>query len=186
MIVYLLGFDLVDRKNNLSSGVLTFLSFFFVFDFLGNANGLHAHERDFNFWHSSTRMVIEQCFGMLKGRWGILTSCHRLPYTPDDVLDMFTACSVLHNLCINWNEIEIRRDHIVHRHGCRWESMVYADAVMDPRYQWPTELAQARAQRTALTQHLESVHSGEFDGEEINDLGIQFDADLDPNQPIAM
>lgn len=55
--------------------------------------------RCFNFWHSSTRMIVERAFGQLKGRWRCLNSrvdvrhINRLP------LYAFASC-LLHNLCI--------------------------------------------------------------------------------------
>ena len=37
-----------------------------------NAYQLYDDKHTFNFYHSSTRMHIEQAFGQLKSRWGIL------------------------------------------------------------------------------------------------------------------
>ena len=65
-----------------------------------NTSRLTPEMRDWNFWLSSNRMIIEQCFGHLKGRFGILVATHRASYTPEKVNRIFTACCVLHNMCI--------------------------------------------------------------------------------------
>lgn len=49
----------------------------------------------FNYKHSSARNVIERCFGILKGRWGILRG-HS--YYPVKVMcRIISACALLHN-----------------------------------------------------------------------------------------
>ena len=54
--------------------------------------------RDFNFNHASTRVVIEQAFALLKGRFRCLKllRCH-LKNAPKIMM----ACVVLHNMCID-------------------------------------------------------------------------------------
>lgn len=65
---------------------------------------LSPEQRRYNFKHSSTRMKIEHCFGILKGRW------RRLKYI--DVLEMHTvlkivmAAALMHNIC-NMEEEDI-------------------------------------------------------------------------------
>lgn len=54
-------------------------------------------ERNFNRKLSSTRVVIEQAFGLLKGRWRCLDSVNE-----DDmstVSETIIACCILHNIC---------------------------------------------------------------------------------------
>jgi hypothetical protein len=54
---------------------------------------------DFNFNHASTRVVVEQAFGVLKSRFRVLKGIEakELALAPKIV----TACIVLHNICID-------------------------------------------------------------------------------------
>ena len=52
---------------------------------------------DFNKSLSSARVVIEQAFGLLKGRWRCLLT--KLDESVDKVLEIITVCCVLHNIC---------------------------------------------------------------------------------------
>ena len=55
--------------------------------------------RDYNFNHASTRVVIEQAFALLKGRFRILKCMH--VFLKHAAL-VTMACVVLHNMCIKW------------------------------------------------------------------------------------
>ena len=59
---------------------------------------LTAKQKNYNFLHSSTRMVIERAFALLKGRF------RRLKYVDmdrlEDLPDMVLAACTLHNICI--------------------------------------------------------------------------------------
>ena len=113
-------------------------------------------QRDWNFWHSSMRMCIEQTFGMLKGRWGILTSTHRLPYTPAKVQKIFKACCVLHNMCVLQSDWLPRKDWVNHTAG-----NLYDASPIDFRTADHHQSDLAKAQRLALLMHLEEVHQPE-------------------------
>ena len=54
-------------------------------------------QRIFNYRLSRARMVIENAFGRLKGRWRCLLK--RNDAATEDVPMMITACCVLHNIC---------------------------------------------------------------------------------------
>ncbi|XP_046403859.1 protein ALP1-like [Ischnura elegans] len=66
---------------------------------------LTRRQKNFNFCHSSARMVIERTFGLLKGRWRsflnelVMWNVSLIPY------HVMAAC-VLHNIC------QLRRDAI--------------------------------------------------------------------------
>lgn len=69
---------------------------------------LTAAEKRYNHKHSATRVVIENAFALLKGRWGRL----RYIYVKDvsKVSDITVAACVLHNFCIinhddNWDQL---------------------------------------------------------------------------------
>ncbi|KAK6172317.1 hypothetical protein SNE40_016003 [Patella caerulea] len=55
-------------------------------------------EKDYNFYHSSTRMKIENAFAYLKGRF------RRLKYIdmhdPQRLVEFITSCFVMHNICL--------------------------------------------------------------------------------------
>ena len=140
-----------------------------------DADQLPAEHRDFNFWHSSLRMIVEQCFGNLKGRWQILNSFHRLPYAPDQVLEIFTCCAILQNFCIDFEGPEMRRDIAT---VCFSESMSdMNDVGFDDCNSTIDEKERGEQLRSALCTHLHQVHSGVYDI--TND--ITFDQDLQGN-----
>ena len=56
----------------------------------------------FNKKHASTRNVIERSFGVLKRRWQCLLSAMELNLL--NVVDVISACFILHNICIDRNE----------------------------------------------------------------------------------
>ena len=56
----------------------------------------------FNKKHVSTRNVIERSFGVLKRRWQCLLSAMELNLL--NVVDVISACFILHNICIDRNE----------------------------------------------------------------------------------
>ncbi|XP_046408526.1 protein ANTAGONIST OF LIKE HETEROCHROMATIN PROTEIN 1-like [Ischnura elegans] len=65
---------------------------------------LSPQHLEFNFLHSSTRMVVEKAFGLLKGRF------RRLKYLEISNIQMMTkivlSCCVLHNICLEEGEDE--------------------------------------------------------------------------------
>lgn len=56
----------------------------------------------YNQLQSSTRMVIERTFGMLKGRWRRLGT---LENRIDNVNDAILSCCILHNMCVRNGDI---------------------------------------------------------------------------------
>ena len=65
-------------------------------------------EANYNFWHSSARMVVERAFGVLKKRFPIL----KKPWTAnvEEVVAITTICVALHNLCCD-SDSEWDADH---------------------------------------------------------------------------
>jgi len=60
---------------------------------------LTERQKNYNYWHSSTRIAIKRAFDLLKGRFR--SSLHYLPMTRTDLIAHFIlACCVLHNVCI--------------------------------------------------------------------------------------
>lgn len=58
---------------------------------------MSAAQKNFNYLQSRSRMVVENAFGRLKGRWRILlkrNDCH-----VSSVINMVATCVVLHNIC---------------------------------------------------------------------------------------
>ncbi|KAL6187964.1 hypothetical protein ACLB2K_039359 [Fragaria x ananassa] len=62
----------------------------------GDENMPKDHVEYFDMKHSKARNVIERCFGLLKGRWGILRSSSFYPIKTQCCI--ITACCLLHNL----------------------------------------------------------------------------------------
>lgn len=60
-------------------------------------------QKNFNFCHSSARIVIERAFALLKGRFRSLLSLldmERVDLIPEFII----ACCVLHNICLLYND----------------------------------------------------------------------------------
>lgn len=67
-------------------------------------------EEYFNMKHSKARNVIERCFGLLKGRWGILRSPSFFPIRTQGRI--VTACVLLHNLIRKYMPTDLEFDEI--------------------------------------------------------------------------
>ncbi|XP_068729342.1 uncharacterized protein [Montipora capricornis] len=68
-------------------------------------------QRDFNKSLSSARVVVEQAFGLLKGRWRCLLD--KLDESVDKVPSTIITCCILHNICLEVNdgtEIDVAND----------------------------------------------------------------------------
>ncbi|KAK4885738.1 hypothetical protein RN001_002009 [Aquatica leii] len=63
---------------------------------------LSRQQKNFNYKLSATRVFIEQCFGLLKGRFRILK--HVNVYNTKLISKIIVACCVLHNICISQND----------------------------------------------------------------------------------
>ena len=132
---------------------------------------LLPHMRDYNYYHSSTRMVVEQAFGILKGRWRMLLVTDKFPYKPETVHMMTTACAVLHNICTQENDMLPRREYVDHSEGSRWAVLNRADALNLT----PNEgLFQGRCERDAVAAFVTALHAGGEDG----GLNLEFDDDI--------
>ena len=64
--------------------------------FAHNAN-LTRSQRSFNYHLSRARIVVENTFGRLKGRWRRLMK--HIDMDINNVPHIITACCILHNLC---------------------------------------------------------------------------------------
>lgn len=60
-------------------------------------------EARFNVRMRQIRVLIERCFGLLKNRFRCLLKDRVLHYAPITVARIVTACSVLHNICVENN-----------------------------------------------------------------------------------
>ena len=54
-------------------------------------------QKHFNYRQSRARMVVENAFGRLKGRWRCLLK--RLDFKLENVPNVVSSCVVLHNMC---------------------------------------------------------------------------------------
>lgn len=59
-------------------------------------------QRDFDKSLSSARVVVEQAFGLLKGRWRCLLN--KLDESVEKVSSTIIACCILHNICLEVND----------------------------------------------------------------------------------
>ena len=76
--------------------------------------GLTARQRKFNYQLSRARVVVENAFGRLKGRWRSLMkrNDNNIKFVPK----LVTACCVLHNLCEQYGDA-CEEEWIVHPSG---------------------------------------------------------------------
>ena len=68
-------------------------------------------QRDFNKSLSNARVVVEQAFGLLKGRWRCLLD--KLDESVDKVLSTIITWCILHNICLEVNdrtEVDVAND----------------------------------------------------------------------------
>ena len=76
--------------------------------------------RNFNYKHSSTRMVVERSFGMLKGRWRCLSKC--LDDNVQNANATIISCCTLHNYCLLHGDVVeeewLQRPPAEHRYPC--------------------------------------------------------------------
>jgi DDE superfamily endonuclease len=70
-------------------------------------NGQPIEEKLYNFLHSSTRMVVENAFGRLKGRFRRIKTCVWFRTVEQDCQAILAAC-IIHNICELNNDILIR------------------------------------------------------------------------------
>lgn len=66
------------------------------------SRGITPRQQRFNSSLSSARVVIEQAFGLLKGRWRCLLT--KLDESVDKVPSTIITCCILHNICISVND----------------------------------------------------------------------------------
>ena len=67
-------------------------------------NAMHGTEEDnFNFFHSSSRIVVECAFGEIDLRWGILW--RPLQFSLDLNCKVIDACMRLHNFIVDFCEM---------------------------------------------------------------------------------
>ena len=98
-------------------------------------------QKNFNYRQSRARMVVENAFGRLKGRWRCLLK--RMDFALENVPNIVAACIILHNLC------EMYGDHF----QSEWEVNEHTEAEMDTS-RTSTRSQTASDIRTALTQYL--------------------------------
>lgn len=83
---------------------------------------LSRKQKNYNFKHSSTRVYIEQTFGLLKGRFRILK--HVNFYNTEFISELVVACCVLHNICMrNNDEIDVDTTEADQDHPCTSEDV---------------------------------------------------------------
>ena len=68
----------------------------FMKPYIDNGN-ITAEEKNFNYRQSRARMVVENAFGRLKGRWRCLLK--RMDFHISNVLFIVGSCVTLHNIC---------------------------------------------------------------------------------------
>ena len=69
-------------------------------EFHGRGRQARTAKELFNFRHSSLRMTIERCFGVLKARFPILKLMP--PYKPSRQRLIVIACCAIHNYARRW------------------------------------------------------------------------------------
>ncbi|XP_038699618.1 uncharacterized protein LOC119996910 [Tripterygium wilfordii] len=92
-----------------------------ISEYHGRGRGPRTRKELFNYRHSSMRMVIERCFGVLKARFPILKLMP--PYPPTRQRLIVVACCAIHNFLRQ----RTQQDHLFNT----WENM-------DPSYMQPS------------------------------------------------
>ena len=107
-------------------------------------SGTTPKERYFNYRQSRARMVVENAFGRLKGRWRCLMK--RIDAHISHVPSMIGACVVLHNIC------EIYGDHCLQE----WMVSEVSSAMNHPPAS-SSVCSNAASIRDAIRDHIYSV-----------------------------
>lgn len=66
---------------------------------------LNEIQKNYNYIHSSTRVIVEQAIGLWKGRFRILRYINM--YKTEEIPDILLATAVLHNICLNMNDDDV-------------------------------------------------------------------------------
>jgi hypothetical protein len=120
----------------------------------GSTAPLHEWQKEFNFRLSSSRMVVEQAFGMIKSRSTILQHCRQQRMHPEKVLRLFVACCVLHNFCMLYGDVP-PRNGIVHNGSPPSDDLEDAPNDTGPAAAAQAErVAKGKEERIALAYHL--------------------------------
>ena len=73
-------------------------------EYRGRDRQARSPKEFFNFRHSSLRMTIERCFGVLKARFPILKLMP--PYKPSRQRLIIIACCAIHNYIRKWSHAD--------------------------------------------------------------------------------
>ena len=98
-------------------------------------------QKNFNYRQSRARVVVENAFGRLKGRWRCMLK--RMDFVLENVPSVVAACVILHNFC------EMYGDHF----QSEWEVNEHTEGEMDTSHT-STGSQTASDIRAALTQYL--------------------------------
>lgn len=75
-------------------------------------NPTDVYERLYNQKHTSTRNVVERCFGVLKNRFRCILGSRGLHYTPEKATQIINACCAVHNMCITYRCFDEALQHL--------------------------------------------------------------------------
>lgn len=103
--------------------------------------------------HGKTRVTIENTFGRLKNRWRCLCKDRTLHYAPEKCAKIITACSVLHNLALDFNvpEPETRENDMPPQQSLFSEDVFRENNTGD-------DLFRGRALRNILVNRINRLH----------------------------
>ncbi|KAL0871680.1 hypothetical protein ABMA27_004198 [Loxostege sticticalis] len=109
-----------------------------------NDAGDDSPEAKYNSVHGKARVLIENTFGRLKNRWRCLNKDRTLHYAPEKCAKLITACAVLHNIAIDFLDVQT----------------VPTETLASSRLRESTseDLVRGRATRRALVERLNRLH----------------------------
>ncbi|KAF4524905.1 hypothetical protein B566_EDAN014260 [Ephemera danica] len=92
-------------------------------------NGLNAIEANYNVCLSSTRIVVEHTFGMLKNRFRCLQFLYR--FNPNIPPKIVLTCCILHNLCVVQDDLYnfVRDNNLPHPNANQFAGVQHINAV---------------------------------------------------------
>lgn len=118
-------------------------------------------EASYTYLHTKTRNIVERTIGLLKARFRCLLVHRVLHYSPIVAASIVNACTVLHNICVRGNVVEIpelSEEELVYEASMQQSQPHHAQGATGSARELRDGLAARSALVTRLSASRSSVH----------------------------